>query len=198
MHWQRNVCRDATARTDHGLRRPLAPYLGLSRLPIALLLLLLVLLPGCVRRRMTIRSEPSGALVSIDQQEIGTTPVSVGYTYYGTRNFQVTRDGYETASVSRTFKPPWYQWPIIDFFAENLWPFEVRDERVVDFSLIPQKPVATAKLVQRAGELRSGAQSGIVTPLVQPDELQPANPLFMPATPGGFAPPPPAVITPPN
>ena len=33
-------------------------------------------LPGCVRRRMTVRSNPPGAVVFVDDQEIGTTPAS--------------------------------------------------------------------------------------------------------------------------
>ena len=31
---------------------------------------------GCVRRRMTIRSDPPGALVYVDDQQIGATPIS--------------------------------------------------------------------------------------------------------------------------
>ena len=51
---------------------------------------------GCVQRRMTIRSSPPGAMVYVDNQEIGTTPVSTGFTYYGTREFRLVKDGYET------------------------------------------------------------------------------------------------------
>src|SRR5690606_3614274 len=40
---------------------------------------------GCVHRRMTIRSDPPGALVLLEGEEIGYTPVSVDFTYYGTR-----------------------------------------------------------------------------------------------------------------
>ena len=32
---------------------------------------------GCVQRRMTVRSNPPGALVYVDDYQIGTTPVSV-------------------------------------------------------------------------------------------------------------------------
>ena len=75
---------------------------------------------AAVRRRVTIRSTPPGALVYIDDQEIGVTPVSTSFTYYGTRKVQLVKDGYETVTVLRTFKPPWYQLPIIDFVTENL------------------------------------------------------------------------------
>jgi hypothetical protein len=40
------------------------------------MLLLAVAATGCVQRRMTIRSDPPGALVYVDDYQIGTTPVS--------------------------------------------------------------------------------------------------------------------------
>jgi hypothetical protein len=39
-------------------------------------LLTLLAVAGCVQRRMTIRSNPPGALVYVDDYQIGTTPVS--------------------------------------------------------------------------------------------------------------------------
>ncbi|GIW93040.1 MAG: lipoprotein [Pirellulaceae bacterium] len=121
--------------------------------------------PGCVRRRMTIRTDPPGATVYVDQREIGTSPVSTPFTYYGTRNFVITKDGYETVQASRTFSPPWYQWPVLDFLTENLWPREIRDERIVEFQLVPRATVQPEKLIGRAEQLRQGAATGVVAPL---------------------------------
>ena len=84
---------------------------------------------GCVRRRMTIRSNPPGALAFVDDQEIGLTPVSTDFTYYGPRKFQLFKDGFETVTAKQRIPTPWYELPPLDFFAENVWPFEVRDER---------------------------------------------------------------------
>jgi hypothetical protein len=157
---------------------------------------------GCVRRRMTVRSNPPGAMVSIDQQEIGTTPVSVDYTYYGVRNFVVSKEDHETVSASRTFSPPWYQYPPLDFLTENLWPFELRDERVVEFQLIPRTRVRTEDLVARGEQLRSTSRSGVVIPLpdTSPAVAPPANLLPPPAnaypTPQNVSPP--AVLMPPR
>ena len=36
---------------------------------------------AAVRRRITIKTSPPGALVYIDDQEIGVTPVSTSFTY---------------------------------------------------------------------------------------------------------------------
>jgi hypothetical protein len=162
------------------------------------LLLSLLASSGCVRRRLTVRSDPPGAMVAIDQQEIGTTPVSVGYTYYGTRNFVITKDNHETVSASRTFRPPWYQYPPLDFITENLWPFELRDERVVDFQLIPSAQVQTEQLVSRGEQLRGSARSGVVVPL--PDVSAAASPpsVAPPPAPSAMFPGPPVIMPPRN
>src|SRR5947209_930573 len=70
---------------------------------------------GCVRRRMTVRTNPPGAQVFVDDQEIGTTPCSASYVYYGTRKITLMKDGYRTETVYQKFYPPWYQVPPLDF-----------------------------------------------------------------------------------
>ncbi len=127
---------------------------------------------------MTIRSNPPGALVYVDDQEIGTTPVSTGFTYYGTRKIQLVKDGYETLTVKQTFYPPWYQLPVLEFVSENLWPHELRDEHALDFQLQPQQVVPAEKLVERAESLRGGARQGYAVPLPNATPSpQPISPL---------------------
>ena len=85
--------------------------------PILLILILLsVTLTGCVQRRLLIRSDPDGALVTVDDQAIGHTPYSLPYVYYGTRKIRLEKDGFETTEVKERVKPPWYQLPGINFF----------------------------------------------------------------------------------
>ncbi|MFN0195160.1 MAG: PEGA domain-containing protein [Planctomycetaceae bacterium] len=122
-------------------------------------------LAGCVRRRLTIRSNPPGALVYVDDQEIGVTPASTPFTYYGTRKIQIFADGYEPLTVKQPMTIPWYEIPPLDFFFENLWPFELRDEREVQFDLLPQQVVPNEKLIERAEQLRGNLRAGVVTPL---------------------------------
>ncbi len=118
---------------------------------------------GDVRRRLTVRSNPEGALVYVDDRQIGTTPVSVSFVYYGTRKIQIMKDGYKTVTARETFSPPWYQVPPLDFFSENLYAGELRDQRVVDIQLEPETIPPTTELWQRAESLRAGARSGPVT-----------------------------------
>jgi hypothetical protein len=146
------------------------PQLGYRRRPVngagwLLLLLLAVAGLGCVQRRLTIRSNPPGALVYIDNYEIGTTPVSTDYIYYGTRKIRIIKDGFETLNVKQWIPPPWYEIFPLDFVAENIVPFEIRDQRTLDFQLTPQVIVPTEQLLSRAENLRRGSRTeGFVPP----------------------------------
>lgn len=141
----------------------------MSRLGCLVLLLATCLAgSGCVRRRLTLRTNPPGAQVFVDDQEIGVTPVSTPFTYYGTRKIQLVKDGYETLTVKQRFWPTWYEIPPLDFFSESLWPGELRDERAVDFEMIPQQDVPSQLLLNRAEALRQNSRQGQIVPLLTP------------------------------
>jgi hypothetical protein len=119
---------------------------------------------GCVERRMTIRSNPSNALVILDGQEIGFTPVSVPFHYYGVRQIKLVKDGYETKIINQHVTPPWYQRYGIDFFSEVLLPWRIRDERDYglnenEYALQPKIMVSQDQLLQRAEEVRMAAHN---------------------------------------
>lgn len=94
--------------------------------------------PGCVSRRMTIESNPVGALVLLDGEQVGYTPVSVDFTYYGTREVTLIKDGYETQTFPAKLRTPWYQHIPLDFFSDNLIPFQVTDRQRFQYQLRPR------------------------------------------------------------
>ncbi len=100
-------------------------------------------------------------MVYVDHQNIGTTPVSANFTYYGTRQFEIIKDGYRTEKFLRRFNPPWYEWPGLDFISESIWPYEKRDERIIDVQLSPEAVVPTEALIRSGEELRSQASKGV-------------------------------------
>jgi len=108
---------------------------------------------------MTIRSNPPGALLYVDDYPIGETPVSTHFTYYGKRKFRLVKDGYETLTEIRSIPAPWYEFFPLDFVAENIVPGEIRDQRTLDFQLRPQTAVPAEQLIARAEELRRGVQA---------------------------------------
>jgi len=117
-------------------------------------------LPGCVHRRLTIRSDPPGALVLLDGEEVGYTPYSGDFTYYGTREITLIKNGYETLTTLQTVPAPWYQHPPFDLIADNLLPGKVTNRHDFTYGLQPQVGVRTEELIDRAESLRSDAQVG--------------------------------------
>ena len=123
----------------------------------------LIGLTGCVQRRLIIRSQPEGAFVTIDRRPIGLTPLSVPYTYSGTREIQLEKDGYKTVKVQQRIDPTWYEKFPVSFFTKNFSPTEIRDERLLEFQLEPKTQVQESQLLQRANDLRFNVQRGTLT-----------------------------------
>jgi len=73
---------------------------------------------GCVRRTLTITTEPSGALLWLNDREVGRTPVEVDFDYYGTYDVRLERDGYEPMMTSGKADAPWWDTVVLDLFAE--------------------------------------------------------------------------------
>ena len=131
------------------------------------LLIVLIIVPmlccGCVQRRMIIRSIPEGAFVMVDGQSVGSTPLSVPYTYSGTRDIKLERDGYKTINVQQRFDPQWYQTFPVSLISENFAGREIRDERVLDFTMEPKSQVQEDRLLERANDLRLNVDRGTIT-----------------------------------
>src|SRR5262245_24470533 len=121
------------------------------------------ILAGCVERRMTIRTNvdnQGGALVYLDNEEVGTTPVSTGFTYYADREIKLVKDGYETVTLVQPVRAPWWDSLLLEFFTENLWPFTLRDERQFHYELSPAAAVSSGEVLQRGDRLRNEARQG--------------------------------------
>ena len=82
--------------------------------------LVLMLSVGCVERRLLITSEPAGALVYLNDQEVGRTPLEVPFTWYGTYDVRLERAGYRTLQTQQVADQPWWEKPGPDLFAEAM------------------------------------------------------------------------------
>lgn len=127
------------------------------------LFLILLGTTGCVQRRFIVNSQPEGAAVTIDQQPVGRTPLAIPFTYTGTREFKLEKDGYQTIKVQENIKPNWYESFPISLVTENFWPREIRDNRQLEFQMQPRTQVQENLLLDRANELRGNVQRGMVT-----------------------------------
>jgi hypothetical protein len=107
---------------------------------------------GCVRRVVEITSEPSGALVWMNDREVGVTPCEVEILHYGEYDLRVNRDGWEPVVAGRSANPPIWDLPGPDLIAELL-PFEVESRAVWHVVLEPENLDADA-VMARAEAMR--------------------------------------------
>jgi hypothetical protein len=122
---------------------------------------------GCVQRRLIVRSYPEGALVTIDKQQIGYSPISVPFTYSGTRDIQLEKDGFKTIKVQERIRPKPYDIFPLSLITNNFWLHELRDERLLEFQLEPREQVGENQLMDRANDLRGNVYRGTVTAPIQ-------------------------------
>jgi hypothetical protein len=115
-------------------------------------------LTGCVERRYVITSDPPGALVLRNGQPVGFTPADDYFTYYGNYHFTLIRDGFEPLQVDQQIAPPWYEYPPIDFVAENLIPWTIYDVRRFNFAMQPVQIPRSDEVINRGQELRDRSQ----------------------------------------
>ena len=170
------------------------------------LLIAVIAANGCVERRYLVTTDPPGAMVFVNGQPVGATPVDVcNYTYYGKYHLTIIKDGYETLQVDQPVPAPWFEWPPLDFFAETVYPFKIRDVRSFPYQLQPAQRVGELDVLNRGRTLRERGLA--VQPLPdgvpQPKRVAPTNPpgpiVPPPQPPGTIVPPPqpPGTIVPP-
>ena len=118
-----------------------------------------VVLCGCVERTLTIVTEPSDAVVWLNDEEIGTTPVTVNFNWYGDYRVQISKEGYETLNTHQKLKRPLHDRPPFDFFAQVLWPGRIVDEYEWKYELAPYQQPDAAQLVEQAEAMRIRAEN---------------------------------------
>jgi hypothetical protein len=128
--------------------------MNMSRALLNILLVGCLCVCGCVERRLTINTNPSGALVLLNDEEIGTTPVTVSFNWYGDYNITVRKQGFETLNTHQKLQAPWYDYFPFDFFAEVLYPGRIINSYEWSFDLVPQKEINRQQLIEAAKKLR--------------------------------------------
>ena len=133
----------------------------MSRPSLILTAILLFSQVGCVHRRMTIQTNPPGALVKVDGKDVGYSPTSIDFTWYGQREVQVMKDGYQTQTQIVSLDAPWYQKFPLDFVSDNFLGTHVRDHRRFTIQMQPWKTETSSNVIQRGRSLRSEAVHGL-------------------------------------
>ena len=87
-------------------------------LTVSLSILIATALSGCVQRTVTITSEPSGALIYLNDEEVGRTPLTVPFTFYGKYDVRIEAEGHHPLWTRKEATPPWWDHVGPDLFAE--------------------------------------------------------------------------------
>ena len=137
---------------------------GFGKIIAITLIAAVLLLGGCVQRTITINTEPTGAMVSLNDEEIGTSPVTVNFEWYGDFNVIISKIGYETLKTHREIKRP-----VRDRFPADLL-YDLFGSNRVDryewsFELSPYQPPVRAEIIKDALELRADTVTELQKPL---------------------------------
>lgn len=124
-----------------------------ARVMCSVLALVVLACGGCIERTVTITSEPPGALVWLNDQEVGRTPVTVPFNFYGTYDVRLHREGHRPLWTEQEAKAPWWDLPGLDLI------FEVipngKSHQDWHFKLQPAPPVKEEALIDRARQMRA-------------------------------------------
>lgn len=109
---------------------------------------------SCVRREIQVHTDPPGALVYLNNVEIGRSPVTRPFTFYGTYDVVIRMEGYETLKTKKLVLAPWWQWVPIDLAAEAL---PLTDRQKITFKLSPttQPDLSPEEMLRRATEMET-------------------------------------------
>lgn len=113
---------------------------------------------GCVERRLTIHTEPPGAVVWLNDEEIGTSPVTIGFNWYGDYKVRIEKSGYRILDTHRDLPRPAEDYFPLDFFAEVLWPGTIRRDTAWNFTLQPAENPTAEQLIEQARQFQEQAQ----------------------------------------
>ena len=119
-----------------------------------LLLFCIAIVSGCLEQSLTVTTEPEGALVVISDKEVGRTPLTTDFTWYGDYEviIRYPEKGYETITTNANISPKWYGYPPLDLFAD-LAPWKVRDKRYLHYKLKKLKLPNDETLIKRAEQM---------------------------------------------
>lgn len=112
---------------------------------------------GCLDRTLLVTSDPPGASVTVNDVEVGRTPVEASFTYYGTYDVLLTLDGHEPLRTKATATAPVYEYPPLDLAAEAL-PARIRNQVKWHFTLQPS-PEASAPATKLEAEVADRARA---------------------------------------
>jgi hypothetical protein len=106
---------------------------------------------GCVQREMVVISDPPGAVVTLNDREMGRTPFKKQFLWYGNYDVVLRKDGYQTLKTTAEITAPIWQFVPFDLITDFL---PLRDEETISFKLKPDSPTDPMLLLKRGQEMQ--------------------------------------------
>lgn len=122
---------------------------------------------GCLDRTMVITSEPTGATVTVNDVEVGRTPVEASFTYYGEYDVRVEKEGFEPLRTRATARAPLSEVPPFDLAASAV---PARIENKVRWHFVLE-PAMESRMDARALEAGMKERAAALR-----DRVEPAKP----------------------
>lgn len=137
-------------------------------------LLVALALGACGRqeRIISITTDPPGALVTVNDVELGRSPVETEFTFFGVYDVRITKEGYEPLLTSKEAVAPLHEYPVVDLFATAI-PGTRRTHLDWHFQLTARPAAANqaaseADLLARAKAFAAGVPAGADAPAAAP------------------------------
>lgn len=122
-------------------------------------------LGACGTRVISVTSEPPGALVFINDTEVGRTPVDTTFKHFGTYDVRVNLEGFEPFAGPMEAQGSWRDAPVVDLVT-----FRAGQDVTVPWHFVlkplperSDRPGAEQALLERARQFRE-SQISIETP----------------------------------
>jgi len=118
---------------------------------------------GCTttQRMIRITSTPSGALVRLNDQAVGRTPVNVPFTFYGTYDVRLSKEGYKALWTKKAAAQPFWEYPGPDLFATLVPNRKVQENWHFNLTKTPAPDKVNADiLLDHARQLRATTRRG--------------------------------------
>ena len=124
-----------------------------------LIIIVAGLAAGCVEREMTITSNPPGALALVSNVEVGRTPVTIAFTWYGDYDIILRAEGYKTLKTHAKIIMPIYEIPPLDLLSAVV-PWTYHDQRYLHFEMEPFVKLSDDVLIERALQMELRTAEG--------------------------------------
>jgi hypothetical protein len=136
---------------------------------------------GCVKRDMTITSDPPGADVWVNEQWHGKTPYRLPFKHYGVFGIRLEKNGFYPMLVKEPIKAPFYQRVGPDLIAEAVVPTTIHDRRELHYVLQPvnESDEITA-IIERSEALVARSEPLLTRRREYDEQRQESNVPFLP------------------